>query len=108
MNYHKLLHRQINKFLPLEIAENAAVKDFLNAVQSSYEALERDKELVERAYAISENEYIAINQELAKEAELKLKSITKLKESIGEFDELKSQLIEDDLLVIVDYLNQQI
>jgi PAS domain S-box-containing protein len=108
MNYHKLLHRQINKFLPKEIAENAAVKDFLNAVQSSYEALERDKELVERAYAISENEYIAINQEFAREAELKMKSITKLKESIGEFDELKSQLIEDDLLVIVDFLNQQI
>ena len=107
MNYHKLLARQIKKYLPAEIAENPDVKKFLSVVDDSYDSLQRDKLLVERAFSISEEEYTQLNNKLFHEVEVKRKSIEKLKNTLGEIGRVH-QKDEDDLLSIADYLNEQI
>jgi len=108
MNYHKLLTRQISKYLSVELAENPAVKKFLSVIDDSYEALQRDKLLAERAFSISEEEYIEINIKLKHEIELKKKSIEKLKNTLGEIGGSHQEENPDDLLAIAEYLNQQI
>lgn len=107
MNYHKLLARQIKKYLPAEIAENLDVKKFLSAIDDSYNALQRDKLFGERAFSISEEEYIQLNNKLFHEVEVKRKSIEKLKNTLGEIGGIHKK-DDDDLLSIADYLNEQI
>ncbi|MBC7654204.1 MAG: PAS domain S-box protein [Oligoflexus sp.] len=106
MNYHKLLNRQISKYLPEELQENEAIKIFLNVIDDSYIALQRDKELAERAFGISEEEYIALNQKLNDELTLKKLSVDKLKEAVGEIGGNSEN--SDDLLSIAKYLHQQV
>jgi PAS domain S-box-containing protein len=108
MNYHKLLQRQISKHLPLELKENEAVINFLKVIDDSYHGLQRDKELVERAFSISEEEYIQLNAKLKHELTVKRLSVEKLKEAIGSFEGDKNENDSDDLFVIAQYLQQQI
>lgn len=108
MNYHKLLNRQISKYLSAELADNPAVKKFLSVIDDSYEALQRDKILVERAFSISEEEYIEINKKLAYEIEVKKKSIERLKRTLGEIGGSHHDEDPDDLLAITEYLNRQV
>jgi PAS domain S-box-containing protein len=108
MNYHKLLNRQISKYLSAELADNPAVKKFLSVIDDSYEALQRDKMLVERAFSISEEEYIEINKKLKHEVEVKKKSIERLKRTLGEIGGSHHDEDPDDLLAITEYLNQQV
>ena len=57
MPYHKILKNQIEKLLPKECAENENLKPFFNSVSNYYLTFERDKQLSEHAYNVSENEY---------------------------------------------------
>lgn len=108
MNYSKLLSRQVNKHIPVELQENEAVKNFLKVVDDSYHALQRDKELVERAFGISEQEYIQLNEKLKHELEVKKLSVERLREAIGTFEVDNQYNESDDLLVIAQYLKQQV
>ena len=108
MSYHKLLDKQITKHLPESLINDPEFKKFLFVVNQSYIALERDTQLAERAFNISEQEYAALNQQLMKEAEVKKLSIEKLKEAVGTITGEELQNESDDLLVIARYLNQQI
>lgn len=108
MNYHKLLSKQINKYLPGELQKDETVLKFLSAVNDSYLALERDKELSERAFNITEEEYIELNKKLKHEADVKKLSIQKLKEAVGTITGAEKQNDSEDLLGIARYLNRQI
>lgn len=110
MKQNKLLQKQIKRLLPAELAEQPVMVEFLKTINDSYNAYERDNELSERAFKISEEEYIEINTQLKKETELKRISINKLKESIDfvEEDGLQPVWKDNSLLEVVVYLNQQI
>ncbi|TAH02926.1 MAG: PAS domain S-box protein [Sphingobacteriales bacterium] len=107
MNYHKLLQTQINKFLPSSLLYNDDVLGFCAAINQSYQSFEKDSELANRAFEISEEEFKEINNKLKYENEIKRISVNKLKEAIG------SNIIEpmdktDDLLQIANFINKQI
>ncbi len=112
MSYHKLLQRQINKYLTPDCTENPLFKEFIQAVNYSYQSYERDKELMDHAFKESEKEYNEINNSLKKEFDLKKQSISNLYDSLevleGGFDEIKSDDDVDDLLYISKYLSKQI
>ena len=111
MNYHKLLQKQINKHLSDECQKNPAFLNFANAVNDSYLSYERDKELLNHAFSISEKEYQALNDNLSHEYELKSISIDKLKQAVKNIEKENDSSINidsDDLLVIVDYINSEI
>jgi two-component system, sensor histidine kinase len=111
MPYHKLLNRQIRKFLSAKDTDNAEFKAFLEAISTSYQAYDRDLELSAHAFGINEKEYQEVNGNLSREIKLKKKSIGKLKDAIHRLDhsfELPETRQDDELLQIVEYLNAQI
>ena len=82
MGMHKLLERQLRKYLPESWASITGMKEFVDAVNSSYESFERDKVLNEHANKISEDEYIRTNQLLVDEIHQRKQSVEQLKEAI--------------------------
>ncbi len=112
MSFHKLLKRQISKYLAPECIEKQLFKEFIQAVNDSYLSFERDKELMNHAFQESEIEYNQINESLKTEFELKKQSIANLYDSLevleDGFDEIKHDDDVDDLLFISKYLNKQI
>lgn len=104
----KLLQRQIKKLLPESLHNSPEIAPFLEAVNNSYKAYEKDIELANRAFKITEEEYIEINEQLKREAEVRSRSIAKLKETIGTITGKERQSSSDDLLIISRYLNSQV
>ena len=112
MSFHKLLKRQVSKYLTPDSINDPLFKEFIQAVNDSYLSFERDKELMNHAFQESEIEYHHINESLKTEFELKKLSISNLYDSLevleDGFDEIKHDDDVDDLLFISKYLNKQI
>jgi PAS domain S-box-containing protein len=114
MEQHKLLQKQIKKFLTDDCLTNPLFQNFINAINDSYFSFERDKEIMNHAFQESEKEYQIINSTLNKEYELKKQSIAKLYDSIKLIDNnysvLKNNEQEnfDDIFFISKYLNHQV
>ncbi len=64
--YHQQLERQIKKYLDQSLQMDEGIKKLLSAVSQSYNNYERDKELSEHAFSISEKEYQNVNNRLKK------------------------------------------
>jgi PAS domain S-box-containing protein len=105
-----LLNRQIEKYLTAEHLSDSGVLGFINAIRSSYASFERDRELMNHAFLLSEEEFKEVNKNLQNEYELKKFSISKLKQTLIDLDpESKVHSSNDDELVeISSYLNKQI
>src|ERR1017187_3222088 len=110
MKLNKLLDKQLKKFLPEGYKNREELQSFLNAVNDSYNSYERDIELSEHAFRMSEEEYREINSRLNKQIALKRASINKLKEAVIETGEntLTDSNDEHELLHIAAYLKRQI
>src|SRR5258705_7134053 len=98
MKLNKLLDRQLKKFFPGEPPGNGTFKQFVEAVNDSYNAYERDHDLANRAFKISEEEYMQINAQLTDEIELKRISIDKLMEAIAEIGDASFTQGDNELL----------
>lgn len=108
MNYNKLLNKQIKKYLSEQSIESDEILKFLSVVNDSYNAYERDRELADRAFKISEDEYSEINKKLSVEIEVRNKSVEKLKETIGVITDDNKHSDSDDIFIVSDFLNQQV
>ncbi|MRX41674.1 PAS domain S-box protein [Flavobacterium sp. LC2016-23] len=111
MDMHKLLQRQINKNVPLELQNNPSFQAFIKTVNDSYWSFERDKDLMDHSFQESEKEYNEVNQNLKKEYALKQQSILNLYESLKELDQGYRSINDgekNDLLLISKYLSEQI
>jgi len=108
MNLNKLLQKQISKYLPAELQTNKDLQRLFEVIGDSYSALQRDIELSERAFSISEREYEALNKKLKQELELKKLSVNKLNETVSVIKGEETPGASDDLLLIADFLKQQV
>lgn len=111
MGFNKLLQKQISKFLTEANQADPSVKEFLSAINDSYIAFERDRELMEHAFQESEKEYNEIHSSLKEEYDLKKKSIANLYESLQVLGDDGFKVVEnetEDLLYISKYLNHQV
>jgi signal transduction histidine kinase/FixJ family two-component response regulator len=112
MSLHKLLKRQLSKFISEEMQKDVAFQQFLAAVNDSYVSYERDKELLNHAFSISEKEYSDLLLNLNKEYELKKRSIDVLKQAVtnirGEQQVLEAHTGSDDLLFIAAMLDEEV
>ncbi len=108
MNYHKLLTKQVSRYLPEELHNNPDIARFLDVISESYQALDRDRDLAERAFSISEEEYVQVNAKLQHEIDVKKQSVEKLKEAVATISGVKHQNDSGDLLAIARLLNQQV
>jgi len=108
MNFHKLLQKQINRYLPESLQHHPDLQKMLTVVNDCYNACERDKEIAERVFSISEQEYVEINDRLKHEVAVKKQSLDKLKETIGTITGNEQSNESDDLLMLAKYLDQQV
>jgi PAS domain S-box-containing protein len=84
MKLNKLLERQLQKFLPPDFVGKEELTAFINAVNDSYNSFERDLELSERAFRISEEEYRNINAKLNNEIAEREASLSTLRETFNQ------------------------
>ena len=110
MSFNKLLERQIKKYLPEDYLKQEHLARFIQAVHDSYEQYEKDRNLFNHAFALSEKEYIHINEKLTEEVKLKQASIQKLKETISRFkgNPAISYNEADDLSDVINYLEHEL
>ncbi len=110
MKLNKLLEKQVRKFLPDDLAEGEKMQLFLNAVNDSYNAYERDMSLAGRALKKSKEECDATNNKLNSQISQNKASIDKLKEAIGAAGEdiLAKDSGAGELLQIAEYLKKNI
>jgi two-component system, sensor histidine kinase len=110
MSFNKLLERQIKKYLPEDYLKQEHLIRFIQAVHDSYEQYEKDRNLFNHAFALSEREYIHINEKLSKEVKLKQASIHQLKETISKFKGTTALIHNDtdDLSGVISYLEHEL
>lgn len=109
--YNRLLKRQIKKYLKAGLDDDERIRIFVDAVNDSYNAFERDKRLSEHAFEVSEKDYLDIYSRLKDEINIRNQSIQKLKETIRNMEpDAENQIVldGDNLLDVVNYLNLQI
>jgi signal transduction histidine kinase len=109
-NIHRQLQRQINKFLSPElIAENEAIRKFIDVVNLSYLSYERDAELFEQSSRLNDIEYTQINQRLKAELAKKEEVHSKLIYAINQLNDKKVKIGEEDNLIeLLNVLNKEI
>jgi signal transduction histidine kinase/CheY-like chemotaxis protein len=106
MDLHPLLHRHLKKYH--QNGEN--FEDFIQAINKTFLSFERDREITEHAFEVSEKEYQRVLKSLKSENELKVASILKMKQALIELapsDALKINE-SDDLIEIIELLQKQI
>ena len=112
MPYHKLLNRQLKKHSNSELEKGESFIRFIEAVSDSYDAFDKDKELSDHAFLVSQKEFADINQKLKDEVELRKLSVKKLREALNnikaEHNPQTDNSDDDDLLEILNLLNNEI
>lgn len=110
--YHKLLKRQVKKFLEAENQElDPKLIPFLNAVNESYHSFEKDKTLSSQAFAIAEEEFYVVHERLLAEKSLREKGIEKMLNTVktlAQNDIISNGNDFNDLLWVAEYLNSQV
>lgn len=110
-SHHKLLNRQIKKYLKnTDIEQNKELKDFINAVNSSYINNDNYLELNKNAFEIASQDYEEINEKLKTEKRFTQQAfkelLTVLRNSRTLYE--KEKLEEGDLLTITSLVQQEI
>lgn len=108
IEFHKLLRRQIDKYLTEDCKNHPQFKGFINAVNESYKSFERDKDLMDHVFKQSEEEYNEINESLKNENILKQKSISNLYEVIKMLDSSVENRGSEDLTELSSYVSEQL
>lgn len=110
-NLHRLLAKQVKKYLSEECLKNEAFQNFIKAVNVSYHSFDRDKELSEHSALLNEQEYYEINKKLKSEIDQRRSSVEKLIEAIYLLETPESDGLsvrDSDLSSLVDLLQRQI
>ncbi|WP_097128020.1 ATP-binding protein [Spirosoma fluviale] len=109
---HKVLARQLKKYLPEDSLSNTQTDLFVRAVNESYHNFERDKELFEHSSFMNEQAYADLTHKLKAEIGQRKQSIEKLIDAIVTLDvpteEGMTDINPDNLIELVEFLKQQI
>jgi signal transduction histidine kinase len=110
MIHHKLLHQQLKKYFGNQLPGDEKVLQFIGAINESYHAFDKSRELSDHNFSVNKQEFDEINALLKEEIELRKQSILKLKYALRELnpDEIAGMIENDDLAEIVDTLKQEI
>lgn len=110
--FHRLLKKQINKYLTEDCLKQEVFANFIKVVNDSYVNFERDKELLEHSAQLNDKEYAEINDKLKEEIKQRKISVEKLIEAIHSLEiqeGIHSKSFDsNNLLGLVDFLQVQI
>lgn len=107
-----LLKRQIRKLLPEDLKDREDMQVFLNAVSASYDNLDDQFKMTQRAMQLSSDELFGANKQLREESEQQQALLSRLKSVINSVQPLDEEMEEEDQLAIeetnlADYISQQ-
>jgi len=111
MSYNKILKKQIARYLPKDYHDANDLTEFLESISDNYDSFDRDKKIIENAFVVSEKEFNDVVANLKNQNEIRLKSISELKNAISAID---AGLLngttdsDDDILQIITLLKDQI
>ncbi|GAB3027856.1 hybrid sensor histidine kinase/response regulator [Spirosoma pulveris] len=109
---HKVLARQIKKYLPEDSLADTQLDLFVRVINESYHNFERDKELFEHSSFMNEQAYADLTHKLKAEIGQRKQSIEKLIDAIGTLDvptdEGMTDINPDNLIELVEFLKRQI
>lgn len=105
---HKLLQRQIGKYLPPELLENKEFNDFIHAVNRSYHSFEKEHKITARAFEVSDKENMEANASLQLEIVNREASISNLKEAIHMIKDKHQRVDEEDVLVLSNFVKTEL
>jgi signal transduction histidine kinase len=107
-NLHPILSRSLKKSAIDVTALDASIIAFIESISNSFYSNDRERDINDRAFAVSELEYQNINQKLKIESENKTAFIIKLRETIHQLEESNPDSIVNnnstDVNIIIDYL----
>ncbi len=109
--YHKLLSRQLDKYLAHIPEDLPGLEQFLTHVNNSYVAFERDKELSDHAFSVSEQEFQDVNFNLKEQHGIREQAISRLREIVRQFgfsEEIHPDTDKDDIIIISDFIKEQV
>ncbi|PPK87834.1 PAS domain S-box-containing protein [Neolewinella xylanilytica] len=97
--YHKLLQKQIDKFLPADYHGDERLTDFLASIHASYSSQEQDRALIENAFRVSETEFKEVNGQLNTLAQQRLETLKQLNQTVNSLVGTDGKHPEKDNLV---------
>jgi two-component sensor histidine kinase len=106
-NHHKLLRRQIGKYLDPTKQYPPEIEAFISAVDDSYRHYETDRELIDRAMKISSEELESLLEDVRSKSELQKKILQQLK-SLLDSATGSSHDNDDDLELLVEQLQKNV
>lgn len=109
MAFHKTLERQLDRFLP-DAADREKLAPLFQVISHYYESQERDKQLSEHAFSVSEKEYQEVLHNLKEQDEIKRQSIENLRGVLQLLDQRLgiNRETDDDLMGVVNDLKLQV
>jgi PAS domain S-box-containing protein len=106
--YHRLLERQLKKFLPGYPEVPAQWEDFLSAVSNSYSHSDNDRVLMETAMRESSDELLSRKEVLNNLLERQSHVLESLKEAASALFPEQASLANEDLLQLADVVQEEI
>lgn len=107
MERHKLLRRQIRKYLKnIAWEEDPVLSSFIEKVNDSYLFFENDKQLLDHVFEAADKDYQEINKKLRIEQKVNEESINHLMNIIRASDDIPYTKGENDLVQISLYLER--
>lgn len=110
-NLHRLLTRQIHKYLPKDfIADTPFVTEFIEAVNQSYLNYEKDAELYDKSIRLNDIEFNTINKRIGDELKEKVAIQNRLIETIKKLNPNEGIKLDndDDFSVLFKILEEEI
>ena len=107
--YHKLLQKQIERHLPPDVAHGKELREFLESIDSSYLAYDRERELTDHAFRVSEAEFEEVNVQLENLAQQRLQTLKQLNQTVSSLlgpDKIEGQ--EDNLVSLSERIQEQV
>jgi signal transduction histidine kinase/CheY-like chemotaxis protein len=105
---HRLLQRQLRKYLPQYNPDTAGMGAFIAAVSESYQHFESNQAFTERAMRLSSDELSETNIRLREETERMKAILESLKEAIRQVSHDQKVVSDADLYRITDILSEEI
>lgn len=107
-DYHKLLRRQIGKYLDPAKVYPPEIDAFISAIDDSYKHYETDRELIERAMMISSEELESLLSDVRAKSELQKKILQQLKTLLDDPSGSTFNQTDDDLELLVQQLQKEL
>lgn len=107
-HYHKLLRRQVGKYLDPNKQYPPEITAFISAVDDSYKHYEQDRVLIERAMMLNSEELESLLADVRAKSELQKKILEQLKSLLDDPSDSALDQTDDNLELLVKQLQKNV